>query len=258
MNSLFTVARYTLFEGIRARFVVAAVVISVLLVAAGVVIGSVPYGRTDEVILRIGWGVIFLTAFAMSLFFSIQLLAREREQRVLHLMLAKPLSRDAYALGKFVGLFGLTTAAVLLEGAILAAFVAWFGQFGIDPWRVWLDPALTTLLKCGALLAGAMLLQSLMSPVLAMLAVFAWYLLGVGGHDMVLLAQKTDSEWIIRGAKALRWTAPRFGEFDGALWATYGIDVAGWVRAGAILHFGGYTLLALLAYLVVFSRREVL
>lgn len=258
MKGALIVARYTLLEGIRARFVLAALVISVLLVAVGALVGSVPYGRTDEVVLRIGWGVIFLTAFAMSLFFSIQLLAREREQRVLHLMLAKPVSRDAYALGKFLGLFGLTAAAVLLEGAILAAFVGWFGQFGIDPWRVWLDPALTTLLKCGALLAGAMLLQSLMSPVLAMLAVFAWYLLGVGGHDMVLLARKTDSVWILRAAETLRATAPRFGEFDGALWATYGIDVADWVRVGAVLHFGGYALVALVAYLVVFGRREIL
>lgn len=258
MKGFTIVARYTLLEGLRQRFVVAALAISLILVGLGTVIASVPYGRTDEVILRIGWGVIFLTAFAMSLFFSIQLLAREREQRVLHLMLAKPVSRDAYALGKFAGLFGLTAMAVLLEGAILALFVSAVGQFGVDGLRVWLEPAWTTLLKCGALLAMAMLAQSLMSPVLAMLGVFAWYLLGVGGRDMVLLAEQTENGLLLRAAEGLRALAPRFGEFDGALWATYDIGIDAWVRVAALLHFSGYALVALLLYLVVFERREVL
>lgn len=251
------VARYTFVEGLRARFVVAALLVGFGMLLLASVVAAVPYGRVDQLILRIGWGIIQLTGIALAVFFTVQHLHRERDQRVMQLLLAKPLLRGSYGLGKFCGIGALLAVAVIVQGLALTLFV-WLVGEGDPAWgRLLVEPAAGVLLKCLVLLAVALAMTTLASPLLAMLTTFAYYLAGAGAEDFARLARRSENptlEWL---AGLLRWLAPDFPRFDTVAWATYGFAVTAQTWAQMGLYFGSYALIWLLLYLILFERLEL-
>lgn len=249
MPKFLAVAAYTYLEGVRARFFVGALLVSLFVVGIGAVVGSLPYGTTDVIIARIGWDAVFLTGMLVSVIYAIQQMSTEREGRVLHMLLARPVARGAYALGKFLGTFSLTITAVFATGLVLMLLLLTVGQFPHDFWYEWLVPSAFISLKCGVLVAVALLMGLISSPVVAILFTVTYYLLGIGSHDFVLFAEQSDRAVLVAIAEALSWLAPQFPVYDFAGWTLHGVELMPEVYLQGGLYFGGY-LVILLAILM--------
>jgi Cu-processing system permease protein len=145
MNVL-VVARWTVLEARRRRLLLAGVVLSVAFVALFVVgfallyhsqqrsllseqaLGSLPPGVVDAreellalatVLVVLGlYGVQFLAAL-LGLFLGVASVSPEIDSGALHAVLARPLSRMEYLLGRFVALAGLLAAYVVVMSAAL-------------------------------------------------------------------------------------------------------------------------------------------
>lgn len=256
MGPLLTVARYTFLEGVRARFFLGMFFMSILLILLGSLTASIPYGKTDEVMARIGWGAVFLLGFLLSTFFAVQHLTRERDQRVLHLLLAKPISRMGYALGKFLGLFFLTAIGIFATGLVLYLSLLYFGQDPHGP-REWFIPSLVITLKCGVLLGVAMFASVLFGAFLSLLITVTVYLAGAGGEDLLRLALRSDSLWFKVLAYTLRYAVPQFPWVDLEGWVIFKKSYSLETYLYALGYLGGYLILFLSFYLVAFTLREL-
>jgi ABC-type transport system involved in multi-copper enzyme maturation permease subunit len=144
--SVLVVARWTVLEARRRRLLLAGVVLSVAFVALFAVgfallyhsqersllseqaLGSLPPGVVDAreellalatVLVVLGlYGVQFLAAL-LGLFLGVASVSPEIDSGALHAVLARPLSRLEYLLGRFLALAGLLAAYVVVMSAAL-------------------------------------------------------------------------------------------------------------------------------------------
>jgi Cu-processing system permease protein len=201
--SVLVVARWTVLEARRRRLVLAGVVLSVAFVALFAVgfallyqsqerdlaeagmLGVGPPGGVDarEELLAIStilvilglYGVQFLAAL-LGLFLGVASVSPEIDSGALHAVLARPIGRLQYLLGRFLALAGMLTAYVVVMSAalLLTARVVAGYQAG-DAARVVGLMILEVLILLAVSLLGSTVLPTLANGV-AMLALFglAW------------------------------------------------------------------------------------
>jgi ABC-type transport system involved in multi-copper enzyme maturation permease subunit len=256
MRPIVVVARFTFLEGVRARFFLGTFFLSLFLVVLGSFTASIPYGKTDEVMARIGWGAVFLLGFLLSTFYAVQHISKERDQRVLHLLLSKPIHRTGYALGKFLGLYALTVCGIFTSGLVLYLALLYFGQ---EPHtlREWLLPSLSISLKCGVLLCTALTAVVLFGPFLSLLIAMTVYLAGVGTEDLLRMALRSESPLLKLIASLLRYAVPQFPWVDIEGWVIFKKSFPLELYLHLLGYLGGYLVIFLATYLLAFSLREI-
>lgn len=258
MRNTALVAWYTFLEGLRARFFVGALALSLAFVVLASIVAAVPYGRPDHLIGRIGWGAIFLTGCALSVFYVITTLAREREQRVVNLLLSKPIGRGGYAIGKFAGFYALMTVMIFIEGAVLTASVAFFAEHEPPGVSYWLLGSYYMMLKCGALLAfSAFFATIFVTPMVAMLSTATIFFTGIGSEDIGKWAKFGELDWLAKVGSVLEWLAPQFAVYDIEGWIVYGVQASPELHASMSIYFLGYTLIGLAAKVLAMHAIEL-
>lgn len=198
--SVLVVARWTVLEARRRRLVLAGVVLSVAFVAlfavgyallyhdqqravleaetlgAGVLSAREELLAVSTLMLVLGlYGVQFLGAL-LGLFLGVASVSPEIDSGALHAVLARPLSRLQYLLGRFLALAGLLAAYVLvMSGALLLTARVVAGFTPGDARRVVGLMLLEVLILLAVSLLGSTVLPTLANGVV-MLALFglAW------------------------------------------------------------------------------------
>jgi ABC-type transport system involved in multi-copper enzyme maturation permease subunit len=256
MKGVFTVLQYTFLEGVRARFFQGILFVALFLALLGSFLASVPYGKVDQIMARIGWGGIFLFAFLFSTFYTIQHITRERDQRVLHLLLAKPIFRWEYALGKFLGLVSLMGVGVFGAGFLFFLTLFLWGQES-HTFLEYLVPAFAIFMKSSVLLAYALLFSTLFSAFSAFLLTTAVYLMGVGSMDLYLLAEKKGKVFLKGVAILFQYLSPQLSYLDFEGWTIYKVSFPPSFYIESFAYLSGYLLVVLSFYLLSFQGKEL-
>jgi ABC-type transport system involved in multi-copper enzyme maturation permease subunit len=197
--SVLVVARWTVLEARRRRLVLAGVVLSVAFVALFAVGFALLYSSQERDLAQAGalgsgleareellamstilvvlglYGVQFLAAL-LGLFLGVASVSPEIDSGALHAVLARPLSRLEYLLGRFVALAGLlVTYVVVMSAALLLVARAVAGYQPGDATRAVALMALEVLILLAVSLLGSTVLPTLANGVV-MLALFglAW------------------------------------------------------------------------------------
>src|SRR5260370_1907296 len=116
------VALNTFREAVRDRVLYKRVFFALLMIAASVAVGQISIGIEQTVIGRLGWSAIWVIGMLISVFLGVALVSKEMDKRTLYTLLAKPVRRSEFLLGKFGGLvltLAVNTAAMAL-GLLLA------------------------------------------------------------------------------------------------------------------------------------------
>jgi Cu-processing system permease protein len=129
---IFALARLVMVDGLRRHALLGLVVMALGIELSGLFFFAfVPrdIGRISaDFVVTIGWcaGMVFL------LFHAVQVMSWGEDRRVIHTLLARPLSRTEYVLGVFAGLFFLLLLLNGLLGTIgygvLALIKSWVGE----------------------------------------------------------------------------------------------------------------------------------
>ena len=175
--SVLVVARWTVLEARRRRLLLAGVVLSVAFVALFAVGFVLLYHEQQRsLLLVLGlYGVQFMGAL-LGLFLGVASVSPEIDSGALHAVLARPLGRIDYLLGRFLALAGLLTAyVVVMSGSLLLTARVVAGYQPGDPFRVVGLLLLEVLILLAVSLLGSTVLPTLANGVV-MLALFglAW------------------------------------------------------------------------------------
>src|SRR2546429_3874463 len=103
------VALNTFREAVRDRVLYNLLFFALLMMAASVIAGQISIGIEQTVIVTLGLSAISLMGLLISIFIGVGLVSKEMDKRTLYAVLAKPLRRWEFLLGKFGGV-GLTPA----------------------------------------------------------------------------------------------------------------------------------------------------
>lgn len=192
---LLAIARNTYREAIRDRILYGFLFFAIALILFSLVLGQLSIDEQVRCTVDIGLAGISLFSVLIAIFLGITLLHKEIEKRTIYPVLAKPVARSTYVLGKFVGLAAtIAVQMALMTAVFLALIVLERGEL-----RAGLFVALgLVFVEALVVVAMAMFFTSFSSPFLS-----GMFCLGVfaAGRNVPLLAELAKS-------RELAWLAP--------------------------------------------------
>jgi Cu-processing system permease protein len=266
MRAILLVAGAVFKESIRDRVPYSMVVFAVLMMAASYLISQMTAGQDLKIIKDLGLASLAIFGLLIAVFIGIGLVSKEVEKKSVFSLLAKPVSRTQFILGKYVGL--VLTLAVNL-GVMTFAFYAVL--FYVDATASesakagWPAPAVDPRLLVAIVLivaelalvtALALFFSTFSSPLLSALLTLGLWVAGHFNGDLRRFESVTEVPflpWIARGAY---YVLPNLAPFNVKAEVVYGMPVAA-AHVGLTLAYAlMYVALLLTAATAVFRRRD--
>jgi ABC-type transport system involved in multi-copper enzyme maturation permease subunit len=116
MTKLAAIALVTVREAIRQKLAVNLLVFAVGLLAASITISELTFGEQYRIIVDIGLSAMEVFGTLIAVFLGAGLVARDVERRALYMVIAKPVSRAQYLVGRYLGL----AVTLVLNMAVMA------------------------------------------------------------------------------------------------------------------------------------------
>jgi len=190
-------------------------------------------------------------------FIGVALVSKEMDKRTLYALLAKPVRRWEFLLGKFGGLvltLAVNTAAMAL-GLLLVMLYVKHSLERSD--AVVLVAVYFILLKLALIVALALLFSCFTTPLLAILFTVGLYIVGLYVQELRDLPVEVMSPAMAAFTKWLSRLLPNFENFNVMAMAAHGRAVPGALILQNTLYAVVYCTIVLTAAAVVFSRRNL-
>jgi ABC-type transport system involved in multi-copper enzyme maturation permease subunit len=241
---------------------------ALLLVAGSILIGQITAGQDLKIIKDLGLATIEIAGALMTVFIGVGLVSREIDRRSIFSLLAKPLPRWEFIVGKYLGLVLTITVNLWAMGAALYLALAW--QYWSAPENVrlsWsapaMDPRLLMVLVMitaeMALLTAIALLFSTFSSSALLSVVFTVgvFVAGLASTDLRNFGDIVQVHPAVASiVSGVGWALPAFSAFDIKSQIVHGLPVA----SGLVLAMVGYAIVysasAVALSVVLFARRE--
>ena len=250
----FAIAANVFREVIRDRVLYLAGLFAVVMVVATLLLPEISAGAENKIILDVGLAAIDLIGLMVTVFVGTGLINREIEKRTVLTLIAKPMHRSEFVVGKHIGLS--TVLAVLT--AIMTVF--YFGMLSLNQIEYPMVSIVTAtsylILQLCLIAAVAILFGVFTSSLIATILTFATYLMGHFSRDLLTLSQLTDSPNAQRLVKGIYLILPDLSRFNLKNDAVYDI-LPNTPTLLANASYGLlYTTLLLTVAVWIFSRRE--
>jgi ABC-type transport system involved in multi-copper enzyme maturation permease subunit len=179
MRRVGVVALNTFREAVRDRVLYNLVFFALLMMVAAIAVGQISIGIEQTVIVSLGLSAISVIGLLISVFIGVALVSKEMDKRTLYALLAKPVRRWEFLLGKFAGLvltLAVNTAAMAL-GLLLVMIYVKHTLERSD--AVVLVAVYFILLKLALVVALALMFSCFTTPMLAILFTAGLYIVGL-------------------------------------------------------------------------------
>ena len=253
-------------ESVRDKILYNLVVFAVLLISASYLIGELTAGQDVKIIKDLGLASISIFGLLIAIFIGIGLVWKEVEKRSIYTLLAKPIRRQEFLLGKY---FGLVLTLVINVAVMTAAFylVLAYMQAETPPNIRAAWPATATdpaMLKAVALImlelllvtAIALFFSTFSSPFLSAMMTMAVWVIGHFNQDLRDYGATISSPVAAALAKGVYYVVPNFAAFDVKLQVVHAQAIPLRYLLLTSLYGATYVALVLLAAAIIFSRRD--
>jgi len=252
LNRLLAVSRNTFRECIRERVLYNLVIFAILMILSGLFLGQLSIRQDEKILKDIGLASMDFFGTLIAVFVGVGLVGKEIERRSLYPLLAKPLSRDEFFLGRFLGLLLvlLVNLVMMAGGLFLTLAVTWRK---VDP-RLLLG-LYTIFLGLVLTVALALFFSTLTSSTLATVCTVG---LVIAGRSADVVRHMKDvlpwaPGWL---AQFLYYLLPNFHDLDFKDAIAYGDPLPSAQLLRVTAYVAVYTLVLLGAGLNAFRTRE--
>jgi ABC-type transport system involved in multi-copper enzyme maturation permease subunit len=247
-------AGHTLRELIRSKLLYNLLIFALLLIASSMFVAQLTIGQWDRIILDMGLAAIELSGVLIAVLIGIGLVAGEIDRRTIFPTLAKPVSRGAFLLGRYLGLLVMLGINVLIMMAALAAVLS-AATYGVSATAA--AAALLIFVELGVVAAAAMFFGSFTTPVLASAFSLAFFLIGHLLADLKAFRERSESGLAKSVTGALYHLLPNLELFNLKSEAANGLPAPAGFTSSAALYGCVYAATLLLLAIGVFSRRDL-
>jgi Cu-processing system permease protein len=247
------IALNTFRESIRDKVLVTLIIFAVLVMGGSRVVQPLALGEEAKIIKDIGLSAITLFCVLISILVGGRIVYREVEKRTIYIVLAKPVRRWEFILGKYLGLMAVLVVSLVV---MTAAFIAILFILGVAPQLYLLLSILMTFFELAIVTAVAVLFSTFSTPITGAVFTFAVYFVGHLSRDLRLLAAMSPSAVVKAVSYFLYFLLPNLSNFNIRPEVVYGSPLDPY----ALLLSGSYALVyaatLLLISAAVFNRRE--
>lgn len=257
MKNIGIVALNTFREAVRDRVLYNLVFFALLMMAVAVFVGQISIGIEKTVIISLGLTAISVIGLLIAVFIGVGLVSKEIDKRTLYALLAKPVSRAEFLIGKFGGLvltLAVNTAAMCAGLFLVLLYVVHrleHSDAGV------LIAVYFILLKLALVVALALLFSCFTTPLLAILFTGGLYIAGLFVQDMRTVHSPTMSKSMQEFLRWLSYLLPNFDNFDVMGAVAHGRSVSHELILHNTLYAALYCAIVLLAAAVIFSRKNL-
>lgn len=246
-----TIAKLTFKELIREKFFIIIFLIGLGMGGFSLLLGNLSLNEKNKIIFDISFSVAQLTTVFIGIFFGSYMIAKELEKQTLLLVLARPVSRAQFFLGKLLGLAGILLFFTMSLGIIpilLSERYDLFIQTLFVNLSLFFEAVILSLL--------AALLSNIVRPAISFIFSFSIMLLGHWLLDLQYFAQKSKDPFFVAIAKAIEFLTPQFYLFN---WKSYFLieqGISSQQFAWLIAHSSAWILIYFLIANKLFQRKD--
>jgi ABC-type transport system involved in multi-copper enzyme maturation permease subunit len=247
------IALNTFREAIRHRILYLLLVFAVGMISVSQLLSLLTVGSEEKIIKDFGLAAIEVFGVLTGVFIGVGLVSREIERRTVFTLLAKPIHRSEFVLGKFAGLALTIVVNMAVMSGWFAVVLAVKGMF--DP-RLGLA-VLLLLFQCLLITTIAVLFSCLSTPILSSVLTLALYVVGHLLWSLDLLQTRLVSPAARMACRAVYYLLPNLGNFDIKGEVVHGLPIDPWLPAWAALYLVLYGSAVLAAACAAFQRKEL-
>jgi len=251
------IARNAFREAVRDRVLYNLVLFVLLLTAAAVFLGELSGGQEAKIIVDLGLSAALLFGAFIAILVGVGLVYKEIERRTLYAILAKPVGRGEFLLGKYLGLsLTLLVNVAIMGGGVSLALL--YVRRGWDPLIAQVWPAMFLIyVELLILTAVALLFSAFSSPALSALLTFFIFVIGHFSADLKTLATSmgtVPARWFFSG---LYYLLPNLSNYSVITATAHGHTPGAQTIIVAVGYAAIYIIVLLAAATLIFSRRNL-
>ena len=250
------IARNTFREAVRDRVLYNLILFALLMVGGSVLFGQISVQIERIVVVNLGLTAMSIFGALIAIFIGIGLVSKEIEKRTLYTVLAHPVRRWEFILGKFFGLSGTLAVNTAFMAVGFFAAILYVAQ-GLGRDDLTLVAAIYFIvLQLMMLVAIALLFSSFSSPVLSAVMTFALFVIGAFGRDLHEFAAMAHGpvRWV---ATAVAYVVPNFAALNVISSAAHGQPVPSSLILQNTIYTLAYCAAALSGAVLIFERRNL-
>jgi len=247
------IAANTFREIIRDRILYGIVIFAVLLFGLSLALGQLSFAEQARISADFGFTGIQLSACVLAIFVGGALVSREIEKQTVLTLLAHPVTRTQFIIGKFFGLASVIITVLAGLSAVLLVLVFLLGleitsAFAVAVFGIWLEACV--------LMSIALFFGSFSRPMMTVIFSIAFFLIGhwVGTLDFFIEKSKSPLFKLVAGA--ISHSVPDLERFNWRSAPIYAIEVPIDEVLRSTLYASGWVLALIAVTSLIFRRRD--
>ena len=250
------IAANTFREAVRDRVLYNLILFALLLVAAAVLFGQISLDIERIVVINLSLTSISIFGVVIAIFIGTQLVSKEIEKKTLYTVLARPVRRWEFIIGKFFGLIetlGVNTFFMAL-GFYAALF---YVSHGLHPSDLNILLAIYFIvLQFVIVIALALLFSSFSTPIFSAIFAFALFVIGTFADDLKNFAKLSEGtvHWAIAG---VAYALPNFGSLNVISSVAHDQPITFALFAHNTLYAALYSCAVVSGAVLIFERRNL-
>jgi len=214
LKRVLAIAGNTYRENIRDKVLYNLILFALIMILSSLSLGKLTLGNEDKVILDLGLSSISIFGMLIAIFIGISLVYKELEKRTVYALLAKPVHRYEWILGKYLGLLFTLLVNVAIMTVGLALAMMYTGNIAAGGYLRLLPAVYLIFLSLSLVTALALFFSTFSTPALSAIFTFFLWVIGHFGKDLLSFGDLTKSA-LVRGlCKVLYYVIPNFSNFQ--------------------------------------------
>ncbi len=240
-------------EAVRDRVLYSIVFFALLILALSTVMDIITIGQKSKIIKDVGLASISIFGTLIAIFVGIGLVYKELDKRTIYTIVAKPVTRFQFLLGKYFGLVLTIFVEVLAMGLIFVA-IAFFVTGSLDM-RLFIAIGLIFLelmVVCGV----AIFFSSFSTPILSGMFTLGVYVIGHTTRDLYEFSANFKGTFLEMFFKILYYVFPNLDNFNIRSQVVHGLPISGEYFLFSISYGVLYIAILLIISSIVFTKRD--
>jgi len=253
MRQVIVIALNTFRENLRDKIFYNLLFFALLLIGFSVLLADLTITEHRKIVTDMGLAAINLVGVILAIFIGIGLVSKEIERRTVYTILARPISRAQFILGKYLGLmFTILVNIVIMLMVYLATLWVYRAPFH---WAL-LQAIELIFVELLLVTALALFFSTFSTSTLSAIMTLGFYVIGHLTTDLKGIAQKSHSEAVQAVMTGLYYLCPNLEMLNMKGQAAMGTPVSLSYQAWASTYGLLYAALLISAACTVFQRRD--
>ncbi|MFQ5657403.1 MAG: ABC transporter permease [Candidatus Methylomirabilales bacterium] len=247
------IALNTFKEAVRDRILYTLLVFALALIGSSVILTRLTVGGEEKIIKDLGLACILIFGTLIAVFIGIGLVSKEIDKKTIYTIIAKPIHRYEFILGKYLGLIitlfvnvfvmalGLFLLVSLMEGS-------WDPKLLPAVFLIFVELMVTT--------AVATLFSSFTTPTLSAIFTLSIFVIGHLSRDLKEFAAQFGGATVKALTLALYYLMPNLSAFNIRAQAVHGVSVPLSFIGLSTLYGAFYLSAVLILAMLIFQRRD--